>query len=94
MWHEILGALALLAMVIFCVVVIPATPKLVDAVCDRIRYGVQDLVDSDVDEQSPPSATPTAAPTKPVAKPVPPARNAASAATPTAAATPTTKAAA
>lgn len=42
MWNEILGALAIVAIVFVGHVVLPAAPKLVDAIADRIRYGVQD----------------------------------------------------
>ncbi|RAS59496.1 hypothetical protein C8D87_114108 [Lentzea atacamensis] len=50
MWDPILGALAILGMV----VVLTAAPKLVDAWCDRIRYGIQNPADDlaeDVDDE-------------------------------------------
>ncbi|GAA2678894.1 MULTISPECIES: hypothetical protein [Actinosynnema] len=51
MWNEILGALAILGMVMMGVVVLPAAPKLVDAICDRIRYGTGKPFDDPDDEQ-------------------------------------------
>ncbi|MGW4527814.1 hypothetical protein [Amycolatopsis sp. NPDC004378] len=71
MWNEILGALTILAMIVVGVVLIPAAPKLVDAICDRIRYGVQtpvDEFDEDPEEEAEAPAEPAAkAPAKPVA---------------------------
>ena len=51
MWHDIEGALAIVAMVIAGIVVIPSAPKLVDALADRIRYGVQTSPDTADAEQ-------------------------------------------
>lgn len=69
MWNEILGALTILGMILVGVVLIPAAPKLVDAVCDRIRYGIQNAVDGlgeDQEEEAPAAPAPKTA-TKPVA---------------------------
>jgi Sec-independent protein translocase protein TatA len=57
MWTEILGALAIVAIVFVGQVVIPAAPKLVDAAADRIRYGVQDPAQADEEETEQPPAT-------------------------------------
>lgn len=72
MWNEILGALTILAMIVVGVVLIPAAPKLVDAICDRIRFGVQtpvdDLDEDPEDEEEAPVAAPAAkTPATPVA---------------------------
>lgn len=69
MWNAILGALVLFGMA----VVLPSAPKLVDAWCDRIRYGVQNPADDlaeDVDDESEPEPVRAAAATsKPASKP-------------------------
>ncbi len=64
MWTEILGALAIVAIVYAGQVVIPAVPKLVDAAADRIRYGVQDPAQTDEDETKQAPATAAAAATQ------------------------------
>lgn len=67
MWNSILGALAILGMV----VVLRTAPELVDAWCDRIRYGVQSpAADLDEDaEEEPEPVRPAAATPKAAAKP-------------------------
>jgi len=69
MWNEILGALSILAMIMAGVILLPGSPKLVDAVCDRIRYGVQNLYDEDQEQDETPATPLPAATTKPVAAP-------------------------
>ena len=39
MWNDILAALCIVGVIIGGIVLIPAAPPLVDAVCDRIRNG-------------------------------------------------------
>lgn len=60
-------------MVMLGVIVLPASPKVVDAMCDRIRYGAQsprdDSNDEDPDEPQEPPAEPGAA-TKTSRKPI------------------------
>lgn len=68
MWTEILGALAIVAIVFVGQAALPAVPRLVDALCDRIRYGVQDLAETSDDVQAP-AAAPTQQLTKPAAAP-------------------------
>ncbi|MFI6029483.1 hypothetical protein [Amycolatopsis magusensis] len=67
MWNEILGALAILAMVVLCA----NASRLIEALCDRIRYGVQapaDNVDEDLEGGAETPAEPAAkASAKPVA---------------------------
>lgn len=71
MWNSILGALAILGMVF----VLANAPKLVDAWCDRIRYGVQNPdvdLDDDGDEDEPAAKTAATAPVaKAAVKPTP-----------------------
>jgi hypothetical protein len=71
MWNEILGALTILAMIVAGLVLIPAAPKLTDAICDRIRFGIQppiaddeDLEDDAEEPAAKTPATPVAAATK------------------------------
>ena len=46
MWSSLLGALAMLGMVLTGLILIPGAPKLIDAISDRIRYGVQNPAES------------------------------------------------
>jgi Sec-independent protein translocase protein TatA len=69
MWTEILGALAIVAIVFFGQAALPAVPRLVDALCDRIRYGVQDPAKTADDAEQAPAAAPTQQVAKPVATP-------------------------
>ena len=64
MWDQILGAMALLGMVVVCA----ELPKVVDAWCERIRGEAQDFqTDADTDAVE---ETATAAPApRPAAKP-------------------------
>ncbi|MEU7477056.1 hypothetical protein AB0A63_13800 [Lentzea sp. NPDC042327] len=67
MWNEILALVVLLALVYSGIVLLPGAPKLIDAVCDRIRHGVQPVVDDldELDDEEAAPATTRAAATKP-----------------------------
>ncbi len=65
MWNEILGTLAIVAMVYLCM----NASQLTAAMCDRIRYGVQSIDETEPDPEA--SASTTAAP---VGKTVAPAK--------------------
>jgi hypothetical protein len=57
MWNEILGALSILAMILLGVALLYALPQLVDALSERIRYGAQNPLTDEDQEQDEPSAT-------------------------------------
>lgn len=89
MWNEILAALAIVAMVFFGHVVLPAAPKLVEAIADRIRYGVQAPIPAGATSTAPvavgPAAPAAATPrisSKTPAQPAPATRPAAKQSTP------------
>lgn len=66
MWNEILALVVLLVLVYGGVVVLPGAPKLIDALCDRIRHGVQPVVeDSDEDAAEAEAEAAAAKPAKP-----------------------------
>lgn len=91
MWNEILAALAIVAMVFVGHVALPAAPKLVEAIADRIRYGVQvpapvpagatSTAPAAVSPAAPAAATPRIS-SKTPAQPAPATRPAAKASTP------------
>ena len=93
MWTEILGALAIVAIVFVGQAALPAVPRLVDALCDRIRYGVQDLAETG-DTGHSPAAAPTQQLTKPAAPAAAKAPAAKTPASPSKPAAPTQRAAA
>ncbi|WNV83133.1 hypothetical protein [Umezawaea sp. Da 62-37] len=67
MWNDILGALAMLAMILLGIVLLTVLPQVADAISDRIRYGAQNPLTDEEQEQD--EASPTAEPDK-AAKPV------------------------
>lgn len=87
MWTEILGALAIVAIVFVGQAILPAAPKLVDAVCDRIRHGARNPAETAGAEQTPApahvqqsmksAATPTTKIPTPKSKPATPTQRAA-----------------
>lgn len=76
MWNDILGALSIVAVIMVGVVAVPAMPKLVDAVCDRIR-GTGAAAGDDAGPAAEEGETPAAKPASAVRKPAAAAKPAA-----------------
>jgi hypothetical protein len=51
MWNPLLGALAIMGMLLVGLILVPGAPKLIDAISDRIRYGVQKPVEHELEDE-------------------------------------------